>query len=62
MVTRHLACSVGVLATLVYAQDIAVVRDLDALGSVTLSKDELTQVIPNAKMSRTSVKGNTHYW
>ncbi len=59
---RYLACSVGVLATLVYAQDITVVGDLEALGSVTLSKDELTQVIPNAKMSRTNGKGNTHYW
>ena len=57
-----LVCSVGVLSTLVHAQDMAVVRDLDALGRVTLSKDELTQLIPNAKISRTSGKGNTHYW
>ena len=59
---RYLVCAIGALTTLVGAQEIGVVRDLDAVGRVTLSKDELTQLIPDAKMSRTSAKGNTHYW
>ncbi|MBB1077806.1 DUF995 domain-containing protein [Rhodoferax sp. 4810] len=59
---RYLVCAIGALTTLVGAQEIGVVRDLDAVGRVTLSKDELTQLIPGAKMSRTNAKGNTHYW
>ncbi len=59
---RYLVCAIGALTTLVGAQEIEVVRDLDAGGRVTLSKDELTQLIPGAKMSRTNAKGNTHYW
>lgn len=48
--------------TLACAQEAAVLRDLDAPGRVTLSSDELNQLLPNAKMSRISGKGNTHYW
>lgn len=49
-------------STLVCAQEAAVLRDLDAQGRVTLSKDELTALLPGAKMSRFTGKGNTHFW
>ena len=54
--------SIALVSTIAAAQEIAVLRDLDAQGRVTLSKDELSQLLPNAKMSRTSGKGNTHFW
>lgn len=44
------------------AQEATVLRDLDVVGRVTLTKDELTALLPGAKMSRTSGKGNTHFW
>ncbi|MEO8057752.1 MAG: DUF995 domain-containing protein [Burkholderiales bacterium] len=44
------------------AEEAAVLRDLDAQGRVTLSKDELTQLLPGAKMSRFNAKGNTNAW
>lgn len=50
----------AIVATLVAAQE--VVRDLDAQGRVTLTKDELSQLLPGAKMSRTSNRGNTIRW
>lgn len=37
-------------------------RDLDALGRVTRSRDELNQLLPGAKMTRFTGKGNTHLW
>ncbi|MBP6776368.1 MAG: hypothetical protein KA151_03840 [Piscinibacter sp.] len=49
-----------VVSTLATAQE--VLRDLDAQGRVTLSKDELDQLLPGAKMSRTSARGNTNIW
>jgi hypothetical protein len=49
-------------STLAYGQEAAVLRDLDAQGRVTLTKEELDQLLPNAKMNRISAKGNTHYW
>lgn len=44
------------------AQEASVLADLDAAGRVTLTKDELTALLPRAKMSRTSGRGNTHFW
>ena len=49
-----------VVSTLATAQE--VLRDLDAQGRATLSKDELDQLLPGAKMSRTSARGNTNIW
>jgi Protein of unknown function (DUF995) len=37
-------------------------RDLEGKNPRKLTKDELTQLIPGAKMSRVSVRGNQHYW
>lgn len=39
-----------------------VLRDLDPQGRVTLSKDELNQLLPDAKMSRVSARGNAQFW
>lgn len=44
------------------AQEAAMLRDLDAQGRVTLSKEELTQLLPGAKMSRFTARGNTNAW
>jgi len=44
------------------AQEAAMLRDLDTQGRVTLSKDELAQLLPGAKMSRFTAKGNTNAW
>jgi Protein of unknown function (DUF995) len=45
-----------------HAQEAATLRDLDAQGRVTLSKDELTQLLPGAKMTRLTAGGNTQSW
>lgn len=37
-------------------------RDIEDKKPRALTKDEVTQLIPGAKMSRVSVRGNTHYW
>lgn len=52
--------SLAIVSTPAAAQE--VLRDLDAQGRVTLTRDELNQLLPDAKMSRTSGKGNTHFW
>lgn len=47
---------------LAQAQEAAMLRDLDAQGRVTLSKEELNQLLPGAKMSRFTASGNTQSW
>jgi hypothetical protein len=37
-------------------------RDLESLSPRTLSKDEVTQLVSGAHMSRLSMSGNTHSW
>lgn len=54
--------AIAFVCPLASAQGPSVLRDLDAQGRVTLTKDELSQLMPNAKMSRVSAKGNTHNW
>lgn len=53
---------IGLASMLASAQEIAVLRDLDAQGRVTLTKDELSRLLTDAKMSRVNAKGNTHFW
>jgi hypothetical protein len=60
--SRYVFSSLVLVATLASGQEIAVLRDLDAQGRVTLTKDELSQLLPNAKMTRVSAKGNTSVW
>jgi Protein of unknown function (DUF995) len=51
------------LATsLAHGEPAVVVRDLEALSPVTLTKDELQALLPNAKMGRTAANGNEHLW
>ena len=61
-VTHVLLALTAVACTTALAQAPAVLRDLDAAGRVTLSKEELGQLLPGASMSRVSAKGNTHFW
>lgn len=37
-------------------------RDLEGKSPRKLSKDEVTQLMTGAKMSRVSARGNRHYW
>jgi len=60
--SRYVFSSFVLVATLASGQEIAVLRDLDAQGRVTLTKDELSQLLPNAKMTRVGAKGNTSVW
>ena len=67
---RTIAVSLAALAGLAaftsgtpaHAQEAAVLRDLDAQGRSTLSKEELTLLLPGAKMSRLTAGGNTQLW
>lgn len=53
--------SLAVTATAARAQQL-VLRDLESKSPKKLSKDELTQLLTDAKMSRISERGNTHNW
>ncbi len=44
------------------AEPPAVVRDLEALSPVTLTKQELEALLPEAKVTRVIANGNTHIW
>jgi Protein of unknown function (DUF995) len=55
-------CSCALVSMLANAQAPAVLRDLDAQGRATLTKEELTQLLPNAKMLRVSPQGQTQIW
>ena len=54
--------ALAVATTAVRAEDPQVLRDLEAKNPRKLSKEEVTQLLPGAKMSRVSERGNTHYW
>ena len=45
-----------------YSQSETMLGDLDSRGRTTLSRDELVLLMPNARMSKTTDKGNTHLW
>jgi hypothetical protein len=57
-----LPLALAFVATLANGQTTTVLRDLDALGRVTLTKDELTQLLPNASVRRVSATGNNQAW
>jgi hypothetical protein len=57
-----LALALAFAATLANGQTATVLRDLDSAGRVTLTKDELTQLMPNAGIRRVSVTGNNQSW
>ncbi|MDM0039653.1 DUF995 domain-containing protein [Variovorax sp. J22G21] len=56
-----LLVSLGVAATAANAQDM-VLRDLESKNPKKLSKQEATELLTGAKMSRVSGRGNVHYW
>lgn len=44
------------------AQEAQVLRDIDGPDRVTLTKEQLNQLLPGASMGRTTAKGNLHLW
>jgi len=56
-----LLVSLGAAATAAHAQDM-VLRDLESKSPKKLSKEEATELLTGAKMSRVSGRGNVHYW
>lgn len=60
--SRFALLSFAVVSTFASGQAVTVLRDLDAQGRVTLTKDELSQLLPSASMSRVSPRGNTQRW
>ncbi len=60
--TRLAFASCALVSTLAFGQAPAVLRDLDAQGRVTLTKEELGQLLPGAKMARLNAKGETQIW
>ena len=56
------AWALGALLALPAAGQDAVLRDLESKSPRKLSKDEVTQLLTGAKMSRVSGRGNQHYW
>lgn len=59
---RYVTIPFALFATLAFGQSVTVLPDLDAQGRVMLTKDELSQLLPNAKMSRVSARGNRRLW
>lgn len=58
-----LATAACLAATSALADAPAVLGDLDPLSPEKLSKEQLDQLLPGAKMSRVSATtGSTHYW
>ena len=57
-----LLSSIVLVSALASAQDAALLGDLDAAGRTTLTKEELTALLPGAKMSRITGRGNQQFW
>lgn len=62
MTARCLVCLIGLAPVPAFAQEVEVVRDLDAAGRVTLTRDELQLLLPGATMGRTSPRGYAQFW
>lgn len=60
--TNALACALGALLALPASSQDVVLRDLESKSPRKLSKDEVTQLLTGAKMSRVSGRGNQHFW
>ena len=59
---RYVCSAFALVCTLASGEEAVVLRDLDAKGRVTLTRDELSQLLPSANMSRVSGKGTTNFW
>jgi uncharacterized protein DUF995 len=57
-----IAVSLVLFSQAAMPQQAQVLRDLDALNAKKLSREELQQLMPGAKMSRLAASGNTHVW
>ena len=57
-----MASMLGLVGLAVAQPQELMLRDLESKSPRKLSKDEVTQLITGAKMSRISVRGNQHYW
>ncbi|MGH6624885.1 MAG: hypothetical protein ACREBN_12970 [Burkholderiaceae bacterium] len=55
------ACLV-LVSTMAFSQTVTTLADLDSQNRVTLTKDELGNLMPNASMSRVIANGNKHNW
>ena len=66
MKTNRKCVSLGVavfcIATAASAEGPAVLGDLDPLQPEKLSKEQLEQLLPGAKMKRVTQGGSTHFW
>lgn len=54
--------SFALVSTLASGQEVTVLNQLDSQGRVTLTKEELGQLLPNAGMSRVTERGNKQHW
>lgn len=52
----------GLFSTLAFGQSASVLSDLASQNPVTLTKDELSQLLPDASMSRVTGDGRTQVW
>ena len=57
---RFAPLSFALVATLASGQEVTTLSELQ--GRVTLTKEELRQLLPNASMSRVIASGNKHHW
>jgi hypothetical protein len=48
--------------TIAWAQQALTLRDISDKNPRTLTKDEVTKLMPGAKVSRVTVRGNRHDW
>ncbi len=60
--STYLLPALTLFGSVAFADDATLLRDLDAIGWKTLSKDELSQLLPGATMRRLTPNGNTHIW
>lgn len=56
------AASLTLVSTLASGETISTVADLDAQSPVVLTREELAQLLPGARVSKLTNRGNTHTW
>lgn len=57
---RFAPLSFALVSTLAFGQEPVTLSELQ--GKVTLTKEELRELMPNASMSRVIASGNKHHW
>ena len=61
-IRQRLSVAIALLSIAAGVSAQSVVRDLEALSPVTLTQDEMTTLIPGAKMARVVSNGATQSW